>query len=124
MVFSLKDVEDAKDKATVIFEQGVDVDEETGLTYDRVKCNCRYNIQYALFCRHIFAVFNWLQLKSTEKLKVVGLRWTRDYQEKVIPGLYSEHKDLNPEAFAKKFQIIEPNLLENCQELENNSESD
>jgi hypothetical protein len=29
-----------------------------------------------------------------------------------MPGLYSEHKDLNPEAFAKKFQLLDPKIID------------
>ena len=44
-----------------------------------------------------------MQIKSMQKYKTFGKRWTKEYQENVIPGLYSEHKELNPDAFAKKF---------------------
>ena len=60
---------------------------------------------------HMFAAFNALQIKTAEKFQTIGKRWTRAHQEKVIPGLYSENKDLNPEAFARKFQIVEPGAL-------------
>lgn len=71
-------MDDSKDRACVIMEEAGDLDED-GQRYDTIKCNCRYSIQYGLYCRHIFAVFNLLQIKSTEKFLMVGRRWTKAF---------------------------------------------
>ncbi len=44
IVYSVRDFEDPKDKATIIIEAEAVVDEEDGLTYDSIRCNCRFNI--------------------------------------------------------------------------------
>lgn len=58
-----------------------------------------------------------------QKYKTFGKRWLQEYQEKVIPGLYSEHKELNPDAFAKKFQIIDTNTVQFDESVMNNNEA-
>lgn len=57
----------------------------------------------------MFAVLQHLQVKDSSKWSF-GDRWTKRKQEMAVPGLYSEHKELNPEAFARRFQVIDPPL--------------
>ena len=102
-MLTVKSADGTKDKSVVIVDQGTEQDAATGQLFDSVKCSCRFSIQYGMFCMHMFAAFNALQIKTAEKFQTIGKRWTRAHQEKVIPGLYSENKDLNPEAFARKF---------------------
>ncbi len=44
IIYSVKDADDPKDKATVIIEQEAVVDDEDGQAYDSIKCSCRFNI--------------------------------------------------------------------------------
>jgi len=69
----------------------------------RIKCDCRFHRNYGMFCAHIFAVLNALQARSIQLFKhSIRRRWTREYQEWVIPGLYSSVKKINPAAYANQ----------------------
>ena len=45
-----------------------------------VSCNCKFHWSFNLYCAHIFAVFNILQIKSVNKFRRFS-RWTREYQD-------------------------------------------
>ena len=60
-----------------------------------------------MLCKHIFGTFNFLQIKTIQKFKLPGTRWTRQYQDLATPGIYDESDKLGPELYAKKFLIME-----------------
>lgn len=69
----------------MVLETEGEVNPDNGALYDVIKCNCRFFISHDLYCRHIFAILNLLQVKSLERYLAIGHRWTKDYMELVMP---------------------------------------
>jgi hypothetical protein len=103
-IFSVKDLE-SKDKSIVIITQQNEVDSEDGQVYDSITCTCRFHWSFQLYCSHIFSVLGLLQVKSINKFKPFAKRWSKEFQERTLPGLYSRDVRLNPEAYAGQFQL-------------------
>ena len=115
-VYLVRDIEDTKDKAITLLEQESEQSAHDGQQYNAISCNCRFSSHHSFYCRHVFAVLNYLQIKTIQTYKLVGHRWTREYQEKVLSNVYSEARELNPDAFAKKFQIIDQGAIDTGEE--------
>jgi hypothetical protein len=61
-----------------------------------VTCNCDYFRGINIYCEHIFAVFNRLQVKNPLKFKKLH-RWTKEWQ-----GSISKEEE---KEFRKKFDL-------------------
>lgn len=116
-VYLVRNIEDTKDKAICLLEQDAETNTLDGQQYNRIQCNCRFSAHHQFYCRHIFAVLNFLQIKTIQKYKLIEPRWTREYQEKSLPSVYCEARELNPDAYAKKFQIIDQGTIETGDEV-------
>lgn len=64
----------------------VRVDDERGCI---VSCNCRYYWSFNMYCSHIFAVFNVLQIRQLDKFEPFT-RWTRKFHASVYQDEYPD----------------------------------
>jgi len=66
-----------------------------------ISCNCRFFWSFNLFCSHIFAVLNLLQIRTLEKFDPLS-RWTKKFHASV----YSDYQgEFDIENYAPDFHI-------------------